>query len=418
MDDIDNSGSNYKVYGYRWVVLGIYALNCVLIQIMWTTFFSITTDAWHYYGFTDAVKGNSAISMLSVIFMVGMVILSVPVMWAFEKWGFKKSVCFGCVLMALSAIMRGILGGSFGGLIAATVGFSFAQPFILNSPGLVAGRWFPENERATANSVALLAGYVGMCGGLLVTPILMSVTSIKGILMLYGWISVAGAVLFALFVKDRPATPPCAEQEAERSDFGTGMKNAFKQRNFILCLLIFFAMLGVFNTFFTDIEALIQTLGGKGIDSTHVGIIGVVILVVGTVGSLVISMLSDKDKERRRLRYILGANILGAVGLLLFAFLNGFGGMLTASVIYGFFTIGSAPVLLTLAAESCYPTSEGTSEGLLLWAGNVAGAIFVGGASLLGGNYTALFWILAACTVMALVMMFMAKEVKFGKVVD
>ena len=69
MDDIDNSGSNYKVYGYRWVVLGIYALNCVLIQIMWTTFFSITTDAWHYYGFTDAVKGNSAISMLSVIFM-------------------------------------------------------------------------------------------------------------------------------------------------------------------------------------------------------------------------------------------------------------------------------------------------------------------------------------------------------------
>ena len=193
------------------------------------------------------------------------------VMWAFEKWGFKKSVCFGCVLMALSAIMRGILGGSFGGLIAATVGFSFAQPFILNSPGLVAGRWFPENERATANSVALLAGYVGMCGGLLVTPILMSVTSIKGILMLYGWISVAGAVLFALFVKDRPATPPCAEQEAERSDFGTGMKNAFKQRNFILCLLIFFAMLGVFNTFFTDIEALIQTLGGKGIDSTHEG---------------------------------------------------------------------------------------------------------------------------------------------------
>jgi hypothetical protein len=34
MDGSGNGGSNYKVYGYRWVVLAVYALNCVLIQIM------------------------------------------------------------------------------------------------------------------------------------------------------------------------------------------------------------------------------------------------------------------------------------------------------------------------------------------------------------------------------------------------
>ncbi|MGI6203664.1 MAG: MFS transporter [Anaerovoracaceae bacterium] len=416
MKESELEGTGYKVYGYRWVVLLVYAVNCVLIQVMWTTFFSISTDAWKYYGFTDPVKGNSAISLLSVIFMIGMVILSVPVMWAFERWGFKKSVGFGCVLMAISAILRGVFGASYGGLIATTIGFSFAQPFILNSPGLVAGKWFPENERATANSVGLLAGYIGMCIGLLATPVLLQSMTIKGILMLYGMVSIAGALLFVIFAKEEPPTPPCEEEKSERSSFKEGIKYAWKQKNFRLCVLIFFLMLGVFNTFFTDIEALIQTLGSKAITSTQVGLIGVVILIVGTIGSLVLSMLSDKDELRRRKRYVFGANILGLAGLLLMSLFNGFGGMTFAAVIYGFFTVGSAPVLLTMAAESCYPTSEGTSEGLLLWAGNVAGVVFVGGASLLGGHYNGLYWLLVACTVVALILLAVSKEIVKGKV--
>ncbi|MEE3362005.1 MAG: MFS transporter, partial [Anaerovoracaceae bacterium] len=300
--------------------------------------------------------------------------------------------------------------------IATTIGFSFAQPFILNSPGLVAGKWFPENERATANSVGLLAGYIGMCVGLLATPLLMASMSIKGILMFYGLLSVIGALLFLIFAKEQPPTPPCEEEKSERASFREGIRYAWKQKNFRLCVLIFFMMLGVFNTFFTDIEALIQTLGSKAISSTQVGIIGVIILIVGTVGSLVLSMMSDKDELRRRKRYVFGANILGFVGLLLMSLFNGFAGMTFAAVLYGFFTVGSAPVLLTMAAESCYPTSEGTSEGLLLWAGNVAGAVFVGGASLLGGHYTGLYWLLAACTVIALILIAATKEIVMGKV--
>ncbi len=411
----DSERGGYKVYGYRWVVLSVYALNNVLIQVMWTTFFSITTIAWQYYGFTDSVKGESAISMLSVIFMIGMVILSVPVMWIFERWGFKKAVGLGCIIMAISAIARGVFGTSYMGLIITTIGFSIAQPFILNSPGMVAGRWFPENERATANSVALLAGYAGMCVGLLLTPTFLGAMGIKGILMLYGWLSVGGAALFLIFVKERPATPPCAEEDVIRSDFKDGLKHALKQRNYVVSVIVFFCLLGVFNTFFTDIEQLMKTLGGN-ISSTKVGLLGVMILVVGIIGSLILSMISDKDKERRRLRYIIGANIIGCVGLLLYSVLNGFGGMLAASLIYGFFTIGSAPVLLQYAAESCYPTSEGTSEGLLIWAGNVAGALFVGGASLLKGNYMLMFWLFVVVTVIAVIIMFMGKEVRLGKV--
>ena len=106
---------------------------------MWTTFFSIITQAWQYYGFTDAQEGENAISLLSIIFMAGMIVLSIPVMAAFEKYGFKKAVGFGVVLTGICAIVRGVFGDSYTAVLVATVGFAVAQPFLLNSPGLVAG---------------------------------------------------------------------------------------------------------------------------------------------------------------------------------------------------------------------------------------------------------------------------------------
>lgn len=407
--------SAYRVYSYRWVVLAVYGVATAVIQLMWTTFFSITTEAWKYYGFADAQSGEGAISLLSIIFMAGMIVLSIPVMAAFEKFGFKKAVGFGVVLTGVCALIRGFWGESYTAVVIASVGFAVAQPFLLNSPGLVAGRWFPENERATANSVPLLCSYLGMCIGLLLTPVLLGAgLTIKSMLLLYGAVGAVTAAAFLILVKEKPPTPPCSEEEAARDDFGAGMRGAMKKRDFVLALAIFFCMFGIFNTFFTMIEPILRQLSGEAVDATQVGVIGVVILVTGVVGSLVISMISDKDKRRRRLPYAIAANIIGAVGLSLFIFARGFGLMLAAAVLYGCFIVGAAPLILTFAAEAAYPTSEGTSEGLLMWAGNVAGVVFLGGASLFGGNHRLLMIVMVAVTIAYLIPMFLAKETKLN----
>lgn len=414
MKNIDSEGA-YRVYSYRWVVLAIYGLSTAVIQLMWTTFFSITTQAWQYYGFTDAQEGENAISLLSIIFMAGMIVLSIPVMAAFEKYGFKKAVGFGVVLTGICAIVRGVFGDSYTAVLVATVGFAVAQPFLLNSPGLVAGKWFPENERATANSVGLLCSYVGMCLGLLLTPVMLDAgMTIKGMLTAYGILGVVTAVLFVAFVKEKPPTPPCAEEDAVRDDFKSGIKGAMKKKDFVLALIVFFCMFGVFNTFFTMIEPILRELSGDAVDSTQVGILGVVILVSGMIGSVIISMVSDKDRLQRRLPYAIGANVIGTVGLVVFIFAGNFTMMLIASLLYGIFIVGAAPLTLTFAAEASFPTSEGTSEGLLMWAGNVAGVIFLGAVSLFGSN-KAVMIALVAVTVLYLIPMFMAKEIKLQK---
>ncbi|WP_206458233.1 MFS transporter [Anaerovorax sp. IOR16] len=407
------SEGKYRVYNYRWIVLAVYGLSTAAIQLMWTTYFSITTNAWQYYGFTDAANGESAISFLSIVFMIGMITLSIPSLAAFEKFGFKKSVGFGVVLMGVSGIFRGFFGDSYAMVMIATVGFAIAQPFILNSPGLVAGKWFPESERATANSIGLLSSYIGMCIGLLLTPVIVEGgMSIKEMLILYGIIGAVVAILFVIFVKEKPETPPCPEEQALRSDFKVGIKGAWKRKDFRYSLIIFFCMFGIFNTFFTMIEPILKQLSKNNIDATEVGIIGVLILGVAIVGSFVICFISDKDKLHRRKPYMIISNIIGAFGLMIFIIAGGFFEMAIAAVLYGFFIVGGAPLVLTFAAEAAYPTSEGTSEGLLMFSGNVAGVIFLGAATLFHGNHNLLMISMVAITVIYIILIFMSKESK------
>ena len=402
----------YRAYGYRWVVLAVYGLATAIIQLMWATFFAIPEQSVLFYN----VAGTGEIDTLSVIFMVGMIVLSFPVMAAFEKFGFKKAVGFGVVVTAICGIVRAAVGASYIGAVIATIGFAVAQPFILNSPGIVAGKWFPENERATANSIGLLCSYVGMAIGLLLTPVLMDAGMDLGkILWAYGIAAVVVAVLFVIFIKDAPPTPPCAEEAAVRVSFKEGMKGCMTKKNFVLGMVGFLIVYGIFNTFFTKIGGLMQTLSEGAVSETQSGVLGVVILIAGIIGSLVQGMVSDKDKKQRRLMYAVIANVIGLIGMALFLVFKTYGAMMVASIVYGFFTIGSAPLMLTFAAETSYPTSEGTSEGMMMWSGNISGALFVLGAELFGTNMKALMITMVALTIVALIPLLIAKERKASK---
>jgi FLVCR family MFS transporter 7 len=401
----------YQVYGYRWVILLLYALVSTIMQVMWTTFFSITLDAGAYYGFATEAEQTFAISLFSIIFMVGMIVFSIPSMAVFEKFGYKKSVGFGAALMAAGAVLRGVFGDNYTMVLAATVIFAVAQPFILNAVGLVAGKWFPANERALANGLGLLPTIVGMMLGLIVIPVMLgSGLTIKGMLMVLGVVSAAGAVIFVAFTKEAPPTPPCAPEESKRSSFAEGFKALLKKRNFMLALLAYFILLGVFNVFFTLIEPVLKAFGGEKITSVEVGIIGVIVLVLGTIGSFVIPLVSDKSPGRRRLPFVLIGILGGGIGLTCVMFSHSLATLAISAGLYGLLCVGAAPVMMTYSAEVSYPTSEGTSEGMLLLAGNISGALFLVAAGVFGNNYTLLMTAFSVLMALGLVIMLFCKE--------
>jgi cyanate permease len=358
---------NYKIYIYRWVMLAVFMFVVVVNQLLWITFAPITRDAVAFYGVTDL-----GIGLLSMIFMIVYIVVSIPASWVIDTYGLRMAVGIGAALTGLFGLMRGLVASSYPLVLVAQVGIAIGQPFILNAVTTVAARWFPLRERATASGLGSLAMYLGIFLGLGVTPWLTLRFHIGGMLMAYGIVSVVAALVFFVFARERPATPPCPPGMEVRSLAFDGFKQMFRQRDFLLLLVIFFIGLGVFNAVTTWIENI---LAPRGFSSTLAGTAGGLMILGGIVGALVIPSLSDR--LRKRVPFIILALAGATVGLIGIAYATSTWLLLTASVTLGFFLLSSGPIGFQYGAEITHPTPEGTSNGLLLMMGQISGIAFI-----------------------------------------
>jgi len=336
-------------------------------QLLWITFAPITSTATTFYGVS-----NLSIGLLSMIFMIVYVFVSIPASWAIDTYGIRIAVGIGAILTGLFGLLRGILADNFTFVLIAQIGIAIGQPFILNAMTTVAARWFPIKERATAAGLGSLAMYLGIVVALVLTPFLTIKSQINGMLLIYGIVSAVGAVVFFIFVKERPPTAPCRPDQEERSLVFDGLKESLRLRDFILLLVIFFVGLGVFNAVTTWIEDIVRP---RGFSIVQAGYIGGLMIVGGIIGAVVIPMLSDHFRKRKP--YVLLAVIGATLGLVGITFASSYGLLLVSAFVFGFFLLSAGPVGFQYGAEITYPTPEGTSNGLLLLMGQISGIVFI-----------------------------------------
>lgn len=356
--------SRVRVYGYRWIMLVAFMLVIAANQLLWITFAPITGDAARFYGVSDL-----AIGLLSMIFMIVFIIASIPASWVIDTYGIRIGVGIGAALTGLFGLLRGLFAADYTGVLIAQAGIAVGQPFVLNAIAKIAGRWFPLNERATAVGMGTLAIYLGIFVGLALTPFLVLRSSIATTLMVYGAFSAAIAILFFVLARERPPTPV---GEEARSLVFDGYKRLFRQREFILLLILFFIGLGVFNAVTTWIEEIVRP---RGFSIDQAGLVGGLMVLGGVVGAIVIPPLSDR--MRRRVPFIILA-LAGAIpGLIGITFATSYSLLLASAFVLGAFLLSSGPLGFQYAAEVTYPAPEGTSNGLLLLAGQVSGIAFI-----------------------------------------
>ncbi len=398
--------AGFKVYGYRWVVLVAFMLAVMVNQLCWITFASITSESVQFYHTTDLNIG-----LLSMVFMIVYVVISFPASWAIDTWGIRIAVGIGAVLTAGFGLMRGLVGANFTLVMIAQIGIAVGQPFLLNAVTTVAARWFPVEERATAAGLGTLATYLGIVVGLAVTPMLTPTFGIAGTLTLYGIIGIAFAVLFFIFMREKPATPPCPAGMEVRSLVVDGLKDTFRNKNFLLLMVVFFIGLGAFNGVTTWIENILKP---RGFTSPQAGIAGGLMIVGGIVGALVIPMISDH--LRKRVPFIIIALAGATLGLAGVTFASTYVLLLIASFVLGFFLLSAGPIGFTYGAETTYPTPEGTSNGLLILMGQISGILFIFGMdafkSPTNGAMTVSLIVLIVLMVLSLVLSFWLKESK------
>jgi MFS family permease len=358
--------NQYRLYGYRWVVLAVFMFINLTIQMLWIGYAPITGPAAAFYGVTDLQIG-----LLAMTFMIAFIPLSLPASWAIDTYGFRLAVSIGAVIMGIFGVLRGLVGANYTLVLWCTIGIAIAQPFLLNAWTKVPANWFAISERATAVGLVTLANLVGTALGMVLTPVLMESISIPAIQLIYGGIAAFSALLFVVLARETPPTPPCPPGMEVRSLMLDGLKHALTVRYFLYYLLVSFIGLGIFNGITTWVESIIRP---RGFSPTQAGTLGALLLIGGILGAVIIPPFSDK--QRKRQRYLLLGILLSIPGLIGIAFATSYWLLLVSAFGLGFFLVSTSPIGMQYAAEITFPTPEGTSNGLIQLFGQ-ASVVFV-----------------------------------------
>ncbi len=362
-----------QVYPYRWVVLFVFALICAIIQIQWLTFASVAREARLFYN-VSALQ----IDFLSLIFMIIFLLVCIPASYIIDRFGIRMGLGIGAVLTGVFGLMKGFYPSDYTLVVIAQTGLAVAQPFIMNAATKVAVQWFPLLERALAVGISTLAQFLGIIIVMICTPLMIEtgivgVYDLSSMLMTYGLISGAGAVIMLVFLREKPPTPPEIVEYKEDLSILKNVKLIFGKPDMKYLFPVFFIGLGVFNAVSTCIDQICQT---KGLTMEQTGLIGGIMLVGGIIGALILPVLSDKLKRRKAFLVIAMAGATpGIMGL---TFFTNYPLLLTSSFLFGFFLLGAgAPVGFQYCAEITRPAPEAISQGLLLFTGQASGILFI-----------------------------------------
>lgn len=380
---------------YRWVVLVCYMLAGIVSQLLWITYSPILAQASNAYGVSQ-----SDIGLLSAVYPLVYVVVSIPAGYLIDSAGFRKAVLLGTSLLALSGLLRAF-SPTFPILLALQGVGALGQPFILNSVSKVVRGWFPKNEVALATGMGTLSLFIGIILGLGLTPALVDQFGLFGGLLIYGIFSLA--VLLAFFVlgyesglKDESVTAVRFSQ----------VLSALRNRNIILISVLFFIGLGIFNSFATWVDLLFSA---KGIGTDLSGLLGGVMITGGIAGSVVIPGLSDRFQTLKKPLLISLAlstalwYVLGAVGEVI--------PISATLLVLGFFFMSALPLALELSARSLEERLAGMANSVVWEFSQIGGFVLIILYQVIAGfsGWGFLFYFSALLTLVMLAFSFLLK---------
>ena len=406
------SESKFEVSSYRWVVLIFFILMAIITQMIWITFAPITTESAQYL-FKVTIPSDIQVNLILLLSMVFMIVY-LPVNYfaskGIEKFGLKWGTGIGVILTGVFGFLRAIVP-NYWAVFAFQIMCAVGQPFVLNSFTKLAINWFPEKEKALAVSLGTMGILLGAALGMFLPGMFLGL-GINIILYIFGGTALLFMALYLIFVKDKPESPPNAYSDKPMELGIKGTRDLFR-KDFLLLFILVLLGAGVFNALSTGIDLLFADMTNvpSGLGEDAIGILGGVMIVGGIVGAIVLSTLSDKFRKRKI--FLMLAVTTATVGSILFYFINDFYWLLAIAFVFGFMLISALPIGFTFGAEMTYPVPEETSNGWLMWSGQLSGILLIAAVMFIppaAVKYN--FIIYAALFAIASVLSFFLKDLK------
>jgi len=395
----------YKAYSYRWVVLAVFMYIAALTQLYWLNFSAIDTyveDNLHISAFST--------SLLTLVFPLTYVLLSLPSGMIIDRKGFKYSIVIGAIFTGIFSIVRIVNPYSYTLLLISQIGISVGQPFIVNGITKLVAVWFPQKEDATAVGLGSLALFIGMVISLGATPVLVDSLGLRPMLLIYGIMGIAGILLVFLLVRAKPPTP-ARESKEEKISIREGLRSILKVRDFVILGFVALIGIGVFNGLATWLEKILNEL--HGIAMVDAGSISSVLVFSGMLGCIVIPMVSDRIKKRKP--FLVLASLVGAICVVVLMFGSGYAVNLGNGIVLGFFLLSALPIMLTMSIEITGEKYAGISVAYLQLLGNGAAVAIVPIMDILHGvrgTYILPLVFIAVLLAIAVVMAFRIRETR------
>lgn len=385
------AGEEIKVFGRRWLVLGAFCLLTLLNAVQWVQYAIVSDSVERFYGVSA-----QAVDWASMVYMLMYVPFIVPASWMLDAKGLRTTVLLAGVFNCAAAWIKVFSAGPdrFAITMVGQTVAAITQAFVLAVPARLAAVWFGPGEVATACAIGVFGNQVGNAIGFAIPPLIVKSTASRaelGAQLAVVYYGVAGAttaslLLLLLVFQDAPPAPPSPAQamseamSVRRKDRPAGrelrhsMRRLFATPGFTLLVASYGISVGVFYAISTVLNRLVLSVFPGSEDA---GVIGLLLVVAGLVGSVLCGVLLDTTRKYKEVT--LGVYLLSLVGMAAFTasfFSTSIWVIYLTSGLLGFFLTGYLPLGFELAVELTYPEPEGTSAGLLNVSAQVFGIIF------------------------------------------
>lgn len=273
---------------YRWVMLGLlWLLYCAFGMVVRSASPLVTPmlrDLQMTYGQMGVVLGSWQLTYIGVAVWAGVLL---------DRWGIRRSLFFGTVVIGVSALLRFFPTG-FGSLLAAVALFGVGGPMIsIGAPKTIA-LWFQGRSRGTAVGIYTTGPWIGGVIALSAThPLVMPLTghSWRLAFVCYGLLTLGIALLWWFLAREiRPEGSP-ASDESLRRVFAT----LIRVGNVRLILLAGLATFAVAHGFTNWLPRILET---KAMSPSLAGLSASIPFVASIPAVLLIPRLTPPARRR------------------------------------------------------------------------------------------------------------------------
>ena len=362
----------YQETPFRFCVVISYCLLSFANAVGWVTYSSTADKYKEAYNLT-----SNQVNMFGLIYMILYPIVCIPEAYLVDN----VSTYLALSLSSFTTLLGSLLKAFPNKLYLAYIGqvlCSVFQPVILNSPAKISAVWFKDENRAKITTVCVISNNLGVMFGIIFHTFFINDNSenqnYKTQFEKYVLAEFILTTIFCLptffLVRNKPKIPVSPSQnQYQAPPIKTSLKLLFTNKNFIILLVCFTCVIGIWNmygTIFTPYMAKYD------ISDNRAAIISSIANFVSIFFAMVGSYILDKTKKFRFILLI--CNLCALIIMILFTFLLEF--VKNLDVVFAFSILLYSSLvgfLITIhtngmdyVCELTYPVGESQSGGIIM----------------------------------------------------